>query len=175
MEQNPAGTLAGTANGSNQDYARTKSTGAYGVRKAAFAALAGLRFENDTVADGAVQVRLYINDPANIKNDLMVSGYVKGGEVDRIRSHFEKWFGNKVRVIHMDQTEPWGQPVQIAARVDLTGMDANNLYFYSYDKKTNTYKRIEKPAYWIDENGYLHITTELAGDIIISEGPLERK
>jgi len=48
-------------------------------------------------------------------------------------------------------------------------------YFYSYDKKTNSYKRIEKPAYWIDKNGYLRFTTEMAGDIIISEGSLERK
>jgi len=175
LEQNPAGTLVNSANGSNQDYARTKSTGAYGVRKAAFAALAGLKYEHDTVADGAVQVRLYINDPANIKNDLMVSGYVKGSDVDYARNTFEKWFNNKVRAIHMDQTAPWGQPVQIAARIDLTGMDSKKLYFYSYDKKTNSYKRIEKPAYWIDKNGYLHFETELAGDIIISEGPLDRK
>jgi len=50
-----------------------------------------------------------------------------------------------------------------------------NLYFYSYDKKANSYKRIEKPAYWIDKNGYLRFTTEYAGEIIISEGALERK
>jgi len=175
LEQNAADSLADGANGSNQDYARTRSTGAYGIRKAALAALAGLKYEHDTVADGAVQVRLAISNPEKITKDIMVSGYVKGDEVDRIRSHFEKWFQNKLRGIHMDQSEPWGQPVEIAARVDLTGMDTKNLYFYSYDKKTNTYKRIEKPAYWIDENGYLHITTELAGDIVISEGPLERK
>jgi len=29
--------------------------------------------------------------------------------------------------------------------------------------------------YWIDKNGYLHFTTELAGDIVVSEGTLERK
>jgi len=75
----------------------------------------------------------------------------------------------------MDQAEPWGQPVEIAAKVDLTGMDTSNLCFYSYDKATNTYKRIEKPAYWIDKNGYLRFTTELAGNIVVSGGPLERK
>ena len=175
LEQNTAGSLADGAKGRNQDHARTRSTGAYGVRASALKSLAGLRFEHDTVADGVVQVRLTIGNPEKITKDIMVSGYVKGGEVDRIRSHFEKWFQNKLRVIHMDQSEPWGQPVQVAARVDLTGMDTNNLYFYSYEKSTNTYRRIEKPAYWIDKNGYLRFTTELAGDIIISEGPLERK
>jgi len=175
LEPIAAGTLADGAKGQNQSYARTRSTGAYGVRKAALAALAGLRYEHDTVADGAVQVRLTINNPEKITKDIMVSGYVKGGEVDRIRGYFEKWFKNKVRVIHMDQQEAWGQPVQIAAKVDLTGMDTSNFYFYSYDKATNTYRRIEKPAYWIDKNGYLRFTTEYAGDIIISKGPLERK
>ena len=105
----------------------------------------------------------------------MVSGYVKGDAVDNMRSIFEKWFKNKVRVIHFDQQADWDQPVNIAAKVDLASMDTKNLYFYSYDKKTNTYRRIEKPAYWIDKNGYLRFTTEMAGDIIISEGPLERK
>jgi len=30
-------------------------------------------------------------------------------------------------------------------------------------------------SYWIDKNGYLRFTTELAGDIVISEGALKRK
>jgi len=77
--------------------------------------------------------------------------------------------------VQLDHTKPWGQPVQIAAKVDLTGMDTANLFFYSYDEKTNIYWRIEKPAYWIEKNGYLHFTTELVEDIIISEGALERK
>ena len=51
-----------------------------------------------------------------------------------------------------------------------------NLYFYSYDAATNTYRRIEKSSYWIDANGYMHFATEYAGDIIISsKGALERK
>jgi len=54
-------------------------------------------------------------------------------------------------------------------------MDTKNLYFYSYDKAANIYRRIEKPAYWIDKNRYLHFTTEYGGDIIVSDGPLERK
>ena len=55
------------------------------------------------------------------------------------------------------------------------GRHADKLFFYSYDKKTNTYRRIEKPAYWIEKNGYMHFETELAGDIIITERPPERK
>ena len=75
-----------------------------------------------------------------------------------------------MRVIYLDQRTDWGQPVNIAARVDLTGMDTKNLHFYSYDKAANSYRRIEKLAYWIDTNGYLRFATGYAGDIIVSEG-----
>lgn len=51
-------------------------------------------------------------------------------------------------------------------------MDMTGLVLYSYDKAANIYRRIEKPAYWVDTNSYLHFTTEHAGDIIVSEGPL---
>ena len=175
LEQNPADTAAGAAKDQKQDYVRTRGTGEYGVRGSVWAKFAGLKYEHDTVADGAVQVRLYINNPEKFYKDTMVSGYVKGSIVDSVRGIFEKWFKNKVRAVHFDQQTDWGQPVGVAARVDLAGMSTNNLYFYSYDRKTNTYRRIEKPAYWIDKNGYLHFSTAYAGEIIISEGPLEKK
>jgi mRNA-degrading endonuclease HigB of HigAB toxin-antitoxin module len=78
-------------------------------------------------------------------------------------------------VLHLDQTADWGQPVDLAAKVDLTDMDTENLCFYSYDKAGNSYRLIEKSNYWIDAKGYVHFTTEFAGDIIISEGPLTEK
>lgn len=52
-----------------------------------------------------------------------------------------------MRVVHLEQQGAWGQSIQTAARVGLSGMDTENLYFYSYDKKANTYKNLEKPAY----------------------------
>ena len=175
IEQAEAKTLAGSAREKVESLVRTRRSASTGIRKAALEALAGLKYEHDTVADSAVQVRVRIDEPEKLAKDTLVSGYAKGDDVDGIRSIFEKWFENKVRVIHLDQQEDWGAPVKLAAKVDLTGMDTKNLYLYAYDKKTNTYRRIEKPAYWIDQNGYLRFTTEYAGDIIICEGPLERK
>ncbi len=155
-------------------YILTRSNNQYGVRKAAWLALSGYQYWHDTMDSNTVQVRVYIKNPTAITSDLLVSGYVKGSEVDRVKAIFEKYFSNKVRTIHLDQTGTWGQVAEIAARVDLAGMDVTKLYLYSYDKATNTYRRIEKPAYWVDTNGYLHFTSVLAGDIIISEGPLAR-
>jgi uncharacterized repeat protein (TIGR02543 family) len=155
-------------------YILTRRNNQYGVRKTTWLSLAGYQYWHDTMDASAVQVRVYIKNPTAITSDLLVSGYVKGSEVDRVKALFEKYFSNKVRAIHMDQTGTWGQAAEIAARVDLTGMDVTKLYLYSYNKATNTYRRIEKSAYWVDTNGYLHFTTALAGDIIISEGPLAR-
>jgi len=130
----PAGILADNAKRGDKDYVRTSNAGAYGARKAALLVLADLRYEHDTMADGAVQVRVCIPKPGKAAADLLMSGWVKGDAVNNIRSIFERWFQNKVRVIYLDQRTDWGQPVNIAARVDLTGMDTKNLHFYSYDK-----------------------------------------
>ncbi len=153
-------------------YTLTRANGRYGVRASAWAAFTGFQYWHDTMYGNAVQVRVYVKNPAAITTDLLLSGTVKGPEVEAIKALFERFFSNKVRTIHLDQAEAWGQPVGIAAKVDLADMDITKLMIYSYDKAANTYRRIEKPAYWLDANGYLHFTTSLAGDIVISEGAL---
>lgn len=125
--------------------------------------------------DSQVQVRIVIPQPGLITTSLTASGSVKGADVDSCKAFFEKWFTNKVRVVQLDHVGSYGQVVEIAVKVDLTGMDTTKLYFYNYDKATNTYKIIEMPAYRIDANGYLHFNTEWGGDIIISEGKLEKR
>ena len=175
LERIPAATLASEAKRENRNFVRTGYGYQYGVRGNAWDRLVNLQYQHDTMDGKSVQVRLYVNEPERFTKDTLVSGWVKGAEVDKVRGIFEKWFSNKVRVIHFDQQADWEQPVGVAARVDLAGMNTENLYFYSYDKKANSYRRIEKPAYWIDKNGYLHFDTPYAGDIVISENPLEKK
>jgi hypothetical protein len=153
----------------------SRSTGQAGIRAASWARFGRSPYRHDTIIDNAVQVRVTINNPSLFKSDTMLSGYVKGAQVDRTRNLFERFFSNKVQTISFDQQGTWDAPVRVAARVDLTGMDTANLVFYAYDRATNTYKRIENPAYRIDANGYLWFTTPYAGDIIISDGPLNSK
>ena len=167
--------LKKTAEDNNLSYVLSRTSGKAGIRANVIPEAKGYSFWHDTVTDKAVQVRVYISKPEQVEKDLMLSGYVKGSAVDKVRALFEKFFKNKIRTIHLDQIEDWGQPVQIAAKIDFTDVNTSNLCFYSYNSKTNTYRRIEKPAYWVDANGYLRFTTEYADDIIISEGTLERK
>jgi hypothetical protein len=135
----------------------------------------GLNFEHDTMDGSAVQVRLYIQNPSSFTKDTMTSGYIKGAGVEEVQNHFTRWFANKLRVVRFDQQNQWEAPVQVAARLDLTGMDAKNLHFYSYDTAANSYRPITAPAHWIDTNGYLRFTTPLAGSIIVAEGPLVKR
>ncbi|GHU80964.1 hypothetical protein FACS1894191_7290 [Clostridia bacterium] len=164
--------LLATAQKNGLNYVRTSGINSYGIRAAALKLLGDIRFYHDTLLDKAVAVRVTLSRPDAATKDLLLSGYIKGAAVDSTKAKFAKWFTNKTAVIHLEQQEPWGQSVEIAAKVDLSGMDTKSLVFYAYDKKTNTYKRIPAPKYWTDTNGYLHFTTELAGDIIITDKPL---
>ena len=155
--------------------ARISHTGSIKVLAEAWTAFGDTAVDFDTIADGAVQVRVTVPTPGKMTGDMLLSGAVSGSTVEARKAFFEKWFVSKLQVIHLEHTGSFSQPVEVAAKVDLTGMDTTNLYFYSYDKVSNSYRRIENPDYWIDKNGYLHFTTELAGDIIVSEGELKKK
>ena len=124
----------------------------------------------DTIKDGVVVLRLYI-DPvkgAALSSEIQLLGSIGDAGIQKL---FEKHFSNKIRIIAFDQQKSFGMPVGVAAKVDLEGLNTKNLYFYSYDKATNSYERITT-RHWIDTNGYLRFTTTLAGHIIITDGPL---
>jgi len=164
--------LIAAAKTNGRDFVRASSSLPTTVKAAAWKLPVGYKFVARSTVDAAVQVQLTFPEPTKLTSDMKVSGYVKGSVVDSRRAMFEKWFGNKVRVIHLEHAGSFGQTVEIAGKVDLTGVDTSSLLFYSYDKSTNSYKQIKEPNYWLDKSGYLHFTTEFAGDIIISEGPL---
>jgi len=128
----------------------------------------------DSMNGGAVDVRLYI-DPSAVTKDLNVSASTSNQAAKSTKAKFEKTFSNKIAVISFGQKGDFGTTINVAAKVDLTGFDTDNLNFYSYDNATNKYKRIATPKYSIDKNGYLKFSTELVGDIIITDKPLEKK
>lgn len=175
--KNAAG--AAKASGSSTATVRLKNPGKIAPDALqAMSATAGIsvKFQADSMSEDGkvVDVRITL-DPAKADKELSLSASTTSPEARATQNLFESFFANDVRPIHLNQTEAWGQPVEIAAKVDLTDMDVTKLVIYSYDKATNTYRRIEKPAYWMDTNGYLHFTTPYAGDIVISEGPLALK
>ena len=177
-----AASALGTATGST---ATVRTQNAQSITPAALKALADAAVEAgkkvvlhaDTMQGNAVQGRIYVQPEVllNAKEPIKLGIYTKPEKTAATTSLFGKYFDNKVATVSFEQQGGFGAQLEVAAKVDLTGMDVTKLVLYSYDKSTNTYRCIEKPAYWIDKNGYMHFTTELAGDIIISNGPLALK
>lgn len=145
------------------------------VTAEAWKALNGRKFVARTMKDGGVLLQLTFPNPGAVAADMAVGGSVSGGAAETVRAHLEKWFSNELRVLHLDQAGAFGQPVEVAVKLDLDGMDLENLVLYSYDSKTNTYQEITQPGCWADKNGYLHFTTSQAGSLVVSNGPLARK
>lgn len=175
-----AAALAGAAPGGT---AVVRTQNATSITPATLSALAdaaegkNIVLHADTMSGNAVQGRIYV-DPAklaDVKEPIKLGVYTESTKTAATTSLFEKFFSNNVATVSFEQQGSLGARLEVAAKVDLTGMDVTKLVLYSYDKATNTYRRIETPAYWVDKNGYLHFTTALAGDIIISEGPLTLK
>jgi len=167
-----AATLMQSAIANEQDFTRSRHGGRYGVRAAAWDNLEGMRFDHDTTDSRGVQVRVTIQNPGEISQDKLVSAWVTGNDVDRARGIFERWFSNPVQAVHFDHGAEWGQTVRVAARVDLTGKDTDNLYFYNFDREANTFRLIAEPNDRVDANGFLWFNTDRGGSIIVSDGPL---
>ncbi|MCL2857765.1 MAG: InlB B-repeat-containing protein, partial [Oscillospiraceae bacterium] len=153
---------------------RSTHGGRLGVRGNAWSSF-GFAYTHDTTDREGVQVRVSLGDPRAMTGDVLVSAWVTGNDVNRVRNLFERFFSNDLRVVHFDYSGGWGQTVRVAARVDLAGMDVENLYFYNFDREANTFRLIAEPNYRVDGNGFLHFNTTQGGSVIISEGPLARR
>jgi hypothetical protein len=121
----------------------------------------------------AVDVRISF-DPTKSTQDLNLSASTWNTRAVKTKKVFQTYFSNPIMVASLGQQGTFGQAVKLAVKLDAT-LKTDNLYFYSYDKATNIYKRILPGEYRIDAKGYVHFTTTQAGDIIISEGALAKK
>ena len=128
----------------------------------------------DTVVDGKVVFKIYLDPVAVAKltapMNLRVDTSKKATAVTYKR--FEKYFSNKMVVVSLGQQGAYGMPVTIAVKLDLSALNNNSLRIYSYDKASNKYYQLEAANISVDQNGYLHFTTGMGGDIIITDKPL---
>ena len=131
----------------------------------------------DTMLGTAVQGRLYI-EPAKLTTalaDIQLGVYTEPAKTLAVTKLFQNYFDNPVHTVYMEQQGGFGERLEVAAKVDLTGLNMKTLVFYSYDAKTNTYFKITDPSYRMDASGYLHFYTNLAGSIVIADKPLSIK
>ena len=132
-----------------------------------------LLLQADSMQDKSIDVRISLN-PSKVTTDLNLSASTTNEAAKQVGTVFEKYFRNNMMIISFGQQGSFGQTVSIAAKLK-PKLNTTNLMFYSYDKKTGVYKTIAAPKYSVDTIGYIHFNTELAGSIIISDGPLTKK
>lgn len=132
-----------------------------------------LHADTTDLSGTVVQGRLYLSPSLLGDADGEIRLGVYTDSVTRItKSRFEQFFDNRVAVIRCEQQGGFGARVEIAARVDLSALNTKTLRFYSYDRESNTYQIITEPDYRIDPHGYLRFSTDLGGDIIVTDRAL---
>ena len=144
--------------------------------QAAAAGVTGTVIQLDTRQGNVVLSRVYVDfaTAARLSGTVDLSAYVSGRTVTNAVNTFETFFDNTVIAVTLGQPGAFGAYINMAARVDLSGLNTDTLTFFVYDRDTNTFSRIT-PEFRIDSAGYLHFSTPLGGDIIISDKPLTRK
>lgn len=129
---------------------------------------------DSTSPDGKIAARLYIDPEKSfyVDKEIKLGVSMEQKDTQKTQSTFERYFDNKVSVVHFDHEGAFGMSIDAAVKVDLTGMNTKNLLFYSYNPKTNRYTPITNADAYMDENGFLHFTTNMGGDLVITDKPL---
>ena len=115
-----------------------------------------------------VDVRIII-DPARVTGPVNLAASSSSPAAVSVRDIFRRSFGGiNWHVVSMEQQVTFGTEVRIATRLPWSA-NLDNLYFYAYNRQTNTFVRFVPTNLWLDNNGYLHFNTTHAGDIAISD------
>lgn len=126
----------------------------------------------DNTSGGSVQTRLSIT-PSKATKSINTLVSLDSANAKTVSNYFNKWFRNDLFVVSCEQEQSFGMTVKIAAKLP-KNFKTSNLAFYSYDIASNSYKRITTPSYSVDSAGYVHFSTSMAGDIVISNGTLSK-
>jgi hypothetical protein len=117
-----------------------------------------------------VDVRIIL-DPTKATSDLNLGASTQNKTAKTVLEKFNKFYSNIVGVINMGQSGEFGQTVRVAAKLSVEKGEALN--FYNYDIKTNKYKPL-KTNYTIDNNGYVHFSASVGGNVVITKGPIKK-
>ncbi|MFV0399920.1 MAG: hypothetical protein ACK5LX_04775 [Oscillospiraceae bacterium] len=174
--KNPQVTYANIALFTRQHFDMAASGAKAGAKQAETvgAGILTVRFDTSTIDNQSkLEGRMYIKLDQPVP-DVFPSVYTREEYTKETKALFQNRFSNKnISVIHLDQNDAFGvAEVEIAAAVDLTGMNTTKLYIYRLDRKTGEFELLENTRYYIDTAGYLHFFTKVGGDFIVTDSPL---
>jgi len=128
-----------------------------------------VRIQADTRTSAGLDVRIVVPDPSAATRGINLAASTTSAEAVRVQNIFMRSHNNAaMTVVSMGQQGDFGMEVRVVTRIDPV-LDANNLYFYSYNLQTNTFRRFTPSAVSMDANGFLHFTTTMADNIVISD------
>lgn len=107
-----------------------------------------------------VEGRLIFHAGQPLANEVKLGIHTTGSRVESLERSLEKTLGD-VAVVVLDQQGAFGQTIQVAAKVDLEGLDSSSLFLYRYDESTGSYTLIT--GEFLDKTGYLHFDTDQGG------------
>lgn len=125
----------------------------------------------DTNASGSqVQGRLYI-EPANLSKagGINLGVYTDPAKVADTKARMEKHYRQPMAFVRLSQEGDLGAVCRVAAKVDLSGMDMNQLRIYAYNRQANSLRLLESAEPHLDENGFLQFYTKTGGDLILTD------
>lgn len=160
---------AALKSGSNSITLKNKGLISLATMQAAAALNPNLVINADTVVDGQIVLRMFVN-PALATKNINLSGSTTSKGAVASKALFEKHFGGKFASISLGQQDDFGMSVSMAAKLDVAGMDAANLKAYAYNASKNTYKALGTAT--VDANGFVHFTTPAGGYILVSDKAL---
>lgn len=122
-------------------------------------------------ANGSViaQTMLPVNSSYNLTSNFKVG---ISDPITDTPQMFKKWFNINMVGFRTAQTGNFNTPVEYAIKLNLNGMDTSKLKAWVYDKAANSYYTVVNPKISVDSAGYLHITIQRGGDVLISDGTL---
>lgn len=134
----------------------------------------------DKVVGGKVVTRIAL-DPADLADaaeavNTTVSYDVTDKAVKSVLDKFNRYFTNDIVVVSYGEASPLaGVNAEFCAKLDLSALNINTIVVYSYDRATNVYTRVAAPNFFVDVNGYAHVTAPFGGSLIITDAPLTSK
>ena len=152
-------------------YSRKSQVSTAALRSAAFTAAynskeAVLRFRT-LDDDGKIQGQLTLNPGDASKDDMYIrlGVYASAKQTENAKTKAEDYFGSPVAVVYLSQTNAFCMTVQVAAKADLTALDAETIKLYRYSGES--YTLLETQEYYIDTNGYIHFTVSEGGIYVL--------
>lgn len=87
-----------------------------------------------------------------------------------VKKMFSGWYTNETVVVKIDQMCDQGKATGVYFKPDLSKLNTDTLVFYNYNKAENTVKKIEKPNYSVNAEGYLTFYTDSnQGFVVIAD------